>query len=48
MKVAVVTRSGRELVKGGLELNDSVCIFFLLLGFFNSFPFSFFLRVLFL
>lgn len=25
MKVTVVTRSGRELVRGGLDLNDSVC-----------------------
>lgn len=24
MKVLVVTRSGRELLKGGIELNDSV------------------------
>lgn len=24
MKVTVVSRSGREIVKGGLEINDSV------------------------
>ena len=28
MKVTVVSRSGREVIKGGLELNDSVCSFF--------------------
>lgn len=39
MKVSVVTRSGRELVKGGLELNDSVrFIAFLLSGFFSFMP----------
>ncbi|KAL6523958.1 hypothetical protein OROMI_031053 [Orobanche minor] len=26
MKVSVVTRSGRELVRGGLELNDSATV----------------------
>lgn len=27
MKVTVISRSGREVIKGGLELNDSVCLF---------------------
>ncbi|KAK8549520.1 hypothetical protein V6N13_027272 [Hibiscus sabdariffa] len=26
MKVTLVSRSGREFIKGGLELNDSVCL----------------------
>lgn len=26
MKVIVVSRSGKELIKGGIELNDSVMI----------------------
>jgi hypothetical protein len=26
MKVTVVSRSGREVIKGGLELSDSVCL----------------------
>lgn len=26
MKVTVVSRSGREVIKGGLDLPDSVCV----------------------
>lgn len=33
MKVTVVSRSGREVVKGGIELSDSVCLFFFPLNF---------------
>lgn len=36
MKVTVVSRSGREVVKGGLELSDSVCF---------SLPWTFFFSV---
>ena len=27
MKVSVISRSGREVIKGGVELNDSVSFF---------------------
>jgi hypothetical protein len=43
MKVSVVSRSGKEVVKGGLELSNSVRSFFLLL--FSVFVFFFFLVV---
>jgi hypothetical protein len=43
MKVSVVSRSGKEVVKGGLELSNSVRSFFLIL--FSVFVFFFFLVV---